>query len=117
MLMKLFTILFIIHNSESYFIKNQNQPICANCKFYIPNKNECSNFGTIDIITNEHNYEQALDVRKDNKKCGEDGIFFKKNYFKFITIPYYFFVENRVLSLLCSSVLIPYIGLILFIIK
>jgi hypothetical protein len=72
---------------------------------------------TIDIITNEHNYEQALDVRKDNKKCGEDAIFFKKNYFKFITIPYYFFVENRVLSLLCSSVLIPYIGLILFIIK
>ena len=115
--MKILHIIFIIkiYKSESYFI--QNKPICANCKFFIPNKNECSNFGTIDIITNEHNYEQALAVRKDNKKCGEDGIFFKKNYYKFITIPYYFFVENRVLSLLCSSVLLPYIGLILFIIK
>ena len=90
-------IIFIIkiHNVELYFIKNQNKPICANCKFYIPTNNKCSNFGEINIITNEHIYEEAIIVRNDDNKCGEDAIFFKENYFKFITIPYYGIVENK----------------------
>ena len=90
-------IIFIIkiHNVEPYFIKNQNKPLCANCKFYIPTNNECSKFGEINIITNEHIYEEAIIVRNDDNKCGEDAIFFKENYFKFITIPYYGIVENK----------------------
>jgi hypothetical protein len=55
---------------------------------------ECSKFGTIDIVTNECNYEKALNVRKDDHKCSEEAVFFKRNYFKFITVPYYFLVEN-----------------------
>jgi hypothetical protein len=90
-------IIFIIkiHNVEFYFIKNQNKPICANCKFYIPINNECSKFGEVDIITNEHIYEEAIIVRNDDNKCGEDAVFFKQNYFKFITIPYYGILENK----------------------
>jgi len=90
-------IIFInkINNVELYFIKNQNKPICANCKFYIQTNNKCSNFGEINIITNEHNYEEAIIVRKDDNKCGEDAIFFKQNYFKFITILYYDIVEYK----------------------
>ena len=90
-------IIFInkIKNVELYFIKNQNKPICANCKFYIPTNNKCSKFGEINIITNEHVYEEAIIVRNDDNKCGEDAIFFKQNYFKFITIPYYGIVENK----------------------
>jgi hypothetical protein len=92
----LYYIIFInkIKNVELYFIKNQNKLICANCKFYIPT-NKCSKFGEINIITNEHNYEEAIIVRNDDNKCGEDAIFFKQNYFKFITIPYYGIVENK----------------------
>lgn len=54
--MKLFTIIFIIniHKAKLYFIQNKNKPICANCKFFIPNKNECSKFKIIDIVTNEY---------------------------------------------------------------
>ena len=68
---------------------------------------ECSKFGTIDIITNEHNYEQALAVRKDDNKCGEEAVFFKRNYFKFITVPYYFLVENSILVILPSIFILP----------
>lgn len=105
-----------IYNIESYFIQNQNKPICANCKFFIPNKNECSKFGTIDIVTNECNYEKALNVRKDDDKCGEDAIFFKRNYFKFITVPYYFLVEYNYLVLLSSIFILPTL-FVCFIIK
>jgi hypothetical protein len=90
-------IIFInkIKNVELYFIKNQNKPICANCKYFIPINNKCSKFGEINIITNDYMYEEALIVRNNDDKCGEDAIFFKENYFKFITIPYYGIVENK----------------------
>jgi hypothetical protein len=83
-----------IHRVELYFIQNQNKPICANCKFFIANKNECSKFGDVDIITGKYSYEHASSVRNDEDKCGEYAIFFRKNYFKFITIPYYFVLED-----------------------
>jgi hypothetical protein len=83
-----------IHRVELYFIQNQNKPICANCKFFIANKNECSQFGDVDIITGKYSYEPASSVRNDEDKCGEYAIFFKTNYFKFITIPYYFLLED-----------------------
>jgi hypothetical protein len=107
---RLHYIIFIIKilNIEPYFIKNQNKPICANCKFYIPTNNECSNFGEIDIITNEYIYEEAIIVRNDDNKCGEDAIFFKKNYFKFITIPYYGILEYKdAINLLLNICVIP----------
>jgi hypothetical protein len=90
-------ILFIIkiESVELYFIKNQNKPICANCKFYIPTNSKCSKFGEINIITNECRYEDANIVRMYENKCGEDAVFFKQNYFKFITIPYYSIIENK----------------------
>ena len=103
-------IIFIIkiHNVELYFIKNQNKPICANCKFYIPTNNECSKFGEIDIITNDYIYEKAIIVRNDDNKCGEDAIFFKQNYFKFITIPYYSILEYKdAINLLLNIAVIP----------
>lgn len=97
--MKLIHLFFIIHNVEFYFIQNQNKLICANCKFFIPNKNECSKFGDIDIVTNEYKYEDAMIIRKDDTKCGDDAVFFKQNYFKFITVPY--------LVLLSSIIILP----------
>jgi len=90
---------------ELYFIKNQNKLICSNCKFFIPTNNECSNFGEIDIITNDYNYEKAMNVRKDDNKCGEDAIFFKPNYFKFITVPYFFIVEHKDIIIFFSSII------------
>jgi hypothetical protein len=94
-----------IENVELYFIKNQNKLICANCKFYIPINNKCSKFGEINIITNECRYEDAIIVRMDENKCGEDAVFFKQNYFKFITIPYYGILENKdTINLLLTAI-------------
>jgi len=98
-----------IHRVELYFIQNQNKPICANCKFFIANKNECSKFGDVDIITGKYSYEPASSVRNDEDKCGEYAIFFRKNYFKFITIPYYFVLKNSSYFLIVPFAFLPFI--------
>ena len=104
-------ILFIIniHKVESCLIKNQYKPICGNCKFFIPNKNECRKFGDVDIITGEYTYETATSVRNDEDKCGEYAILFKKNNFKFITIPYYFLLEHGIIIFILSYNFFPLI--------
>lgn len=98
-----------IHNVEPYFIQNKNKPICSNCKFFISNKNECSQFGDVNIITGEYSYEKASSVRNDEDKCGEYAIFFKTNYFKFITIPYYYILENKQFFSIIFACALPYI--------
>jgi hypothetical protein len=98
-----------IHNVKLSFIQNQYKPLCANCKFFIPNKNECRKFGDIDIITGKYSYEQAISVRNDNDKCGEYAFFFQKNDFKFITIPYYFLLENSSLFFSLTYGFLPFI--------
>jgi hypothetical protein len=97
-----------IPNVELYLLQNQNKKICADCKFFISNKNECSKFGDVDIITGKHNYEPAIKVRNDNYKCGEDAIFFKKNYFKFISITFNFLLENNLSVLLFTFTIFYY---------
>ena len=101
--------LISIYKVESYLIQNQNKLTCANCKYFIPNKNECSKFGDIDIITGKYTYEPAINVRNDEDKCGEYAIFYKKNNFKFISIPYYFLLENSKIIILLSSCYLPII--------
>ena len=94
---------------EPYLLENHNKKICANCKFFISNKNECSKFGDVDMITGKYDYEDAIEVRNDNDKCGEDAIFFKKNYFKFISIPFDFLLENNKLIFLLGYITFPFI--------
>jgi len=104
-------ILFIIniHKVELCFIQNKHKPICGNCKFFIPNKNECRKFGDMNIITGKYTYESAVSVRNDEDKCGEYAILFKKNNFKFITIPYYFILENGTIISQISYTFLPFI--------
>ena len=82
------------HKVELHFIQNQNKPICANCKFFISNKNQCSKFGNMDLVSGKYNYEDANIVRNDENKCGEFAKFFEKNHFTFITVPYNYLLEN-----------------------
>ena len=112
----LYYIFFItyINKVDLYFIQNENKQICANCKFFISNKNECRKFGDINIITGKYTYESAKNVRNDEDKCGEYAIFFKQNNFKFITIPYDFMLENRLIIFLLSYNFLPIIFYILW---
>ena len=100
----------------SFFSRNcyslidiQSRKICANCKFFIANKNECSKFGDVNIITGDHKYNKAIDVRNDESKCGEDAIFFKKNNFKFLTVPYKYAMDNGIQLFVISSYILLWI--------
>ena len=103
--MKYIICIFItaIPNVELYLLPIQDKKICANCKFFISDKKECSKFGDIDIITGKYDYEDAKSVRNNESKCGEDAIFFIENYFKILDIPFKFLLEN---SNLCFNFVI-----------
>lgn len=108
-LMKFYVIsifLITIKNINPHYIQNQNKKICANCKFFIKNKNECNKFGKIDMITGDYEYEKAISVREDENKCGNDGIFFEKNYVKYISIPFNFLFDNFLLIFFISYIII-----------
>jgi len=90
----IYIFIIFIPNVKLYLLQNHNKKICADCKFFIPNGNKCSKFGDLDIISGKHNFENAIIVRNDENKCGEDAIFFKNNNFKFMSIIFDFLVKN-----------------------
>jgi hypothetical protein len=72
------------------FIKNQNNPLCKNCKHYIPptkhTPGKCSLFGEQNLETGEIEYMKAIECRKDfaignaipfAKTCGAQGIYYE----------------------------------------
>lgn len=102
-----------IPNLDSHLLPIQNKKICANCKFFISNKKECSKFGDIDIITGKYDYENASSVRNDEDKCGEDAIFFKNNNFKIISIPFEFLLKNSKLFFSSLNAVFPLVILVI----
>jgi len=64
--------------------------LCINCKHFIADRKECAIFGETDLVTGEIDYSFASSARSNDKKCGEDAMYFVENEYKFITIPYYF---------------------------
>lgn len=101
----IFIFIITINKVDLYFIQNQNKKICANCKFFIQDRDECSKFGKIDIITGDYDYKKAIIIREDETKCGTDAIFFKQNYFKFISI-FLNFIYNNLLLIIIIDYLI-----------
>jgi hypothetical protein len=85
------------------------QKTCSNCKYFNPNNNECRKIGEIDIITGKITNERASTVRYDEKKCGKEGKYFEKNYFKLATIPYYFTLKYGKFILSISYGFLPLI--------
>lgn len=102
-----------IPNLDSHLLPIQNKKICANCKFFISSKKECSKFGDVDIITGKYDYENATIVRNDEDKCGEDAIFFKNNNFKIITIPFEFLLKNSKLFFSSLNAGFPFVILVI----
>lgn len=103
-----------IPNVELHLLPIQNKKICANCKFFISNKKECSKFGDVDIITGKYDYEDAISVRNNEDKCGEDAIFFKNNYFKIISISFEFLFLYRKLIYSLSNLVFTFVILLIF---
>jgi len=78
--------------------------ICKDCKHYIGDNIECRKYGDTNLITGKVTYDSARSVRENEKKCGENAIYFEENKFKIITVPYYFLKDNS--ALLISTGLI-----------
>jgi len=68
--------------------------ICRDCKYFIGDELECGKFGDQNIVSGKVSYPSARSVREDLKQCGENAIYFEKNHFKILTVPYYFLKSN-----------------------
>ena len=114
------SILFFFLNDSTHGVRltSNHLPytkLCKDCKYFIADDKTCAQFGSIDLIDGARSYENARDIRLDNEKCGKDAVFFKKNKYKYVTVPYYFVKGNlfvlTVISLyLCLSYLLFFIG-------
>lgn len=47
----------------------------------------------MDVVSGDYVYEKAIDVRKDDEKCGKEAIFFEKNDWKLISASFAFLSE------------------------
>jgi len=83
-------LLFVRPIESSRITASDNKKLCRDCKHFIENNRECSLFGDTNIVTGKKNYERAIDVRRNNNECGENAIYFEKNNYRLITVPYYF---------------------------
>jgi hypothetical protein len=59
-------------------IRNLEFPVCANCLHYIPpppfiTEATCKKFGKINVVSGVIDYDIAILVRGDEKKCGMKG--------------------------------------------
>jgi hypothetical protein len=70
------------------FIRNSKLPTCSSCIFYKENlinkKKEllCTKFGVKNIISGSITYNNVLESRLDNDKCGEKGEHYIEKYTK-----------------------------------
>jgi hypothetical protein len=74
-------LLMLISLSLSYplspDVKNAYIPACVHCIHHKIENNECMKFGSKDIVTDNVIYEDARDCRRDEKKCGYNGLYFE----------------------------------------
>lgn len=103
---KLFRLLFNISQINSSLIETKKT--CSNCKFYIRNTKECSKLAKIDIVTGKKDYNYAITIRNNENNCGKEAKYFEKNYFKFITVPYYYILEHWQILTIIGVYTIPY---------
>jgi len=89
---KLYIFFMQIYLYKSLLIKNKKP--CSECKYFIYGNNECRKLENIDLITGKNINEKASIIRYDETKCGKEGKYFEQNYFKIITVPYYFILDN-----------------------
>ena len=95
--MKFLLYIFFIPLIHASFIQNQNKKVCANCRFFIPNKNECKQSGEMNLITGKYSYNDAIDVRKNETMCGENAVLFEENKFAFLYTIYDYCVNQNLL--------------------
>ena len=76
------------------FIINSKNPICKNCVYFKPYKNDkkfydlgkCTNFGKMDIISGIIDYKYAYDCRTNDNLCSLNGTYYEERKYPNITL-------------------------------
>jgi hypothetical protein len=92
LLLNIFITAFSIETKQ--FIKNFNVPICKNCVYFRPYKNDvkfynlgkCTKFGKMDIISGIIEYNYAFNCRTSEDLCSFNGSFFEERKHSNITL-------------------------------
>uniref|UniRef100_A0A6C0LBT6 Uncharacterized protein n=1 Tax=viral metagenome TaxID=1070528 RepID=A0A6C0LBT6_9ZZZZ len=87
-----FLLISLLFLSYAYSARLTQKKLCRDCKHFIASEKQCALFGKPDLIVWKDNYDNAMNVREN--ECGEIAIYFEKNKFKFITVPYYSLKNN-----------------------
>ena len=98
-IMKFLYLSIILLFSYTYSTLLNNKKICKDCKYYIGDAQKCKYFSDINLVTGEKTYKYAELMRRYDDKCSEDAKYFEINKIKFITVPYYFWINYWQLSL------------------
>jgi hypothetical protein len=101
LLLYIFLTAFSIENKQ--FIKNYNVPICKNCVYFRPYKNDvnfydlgqCTKFGKMDIISGLIDYKYAFSCRNNENLCSFNGTLFEERKHPNITLS---IIQNELLN-------------------
>ena len=75
------------HIITKQYIRNTENPLCVNCVNFIPdqtcdpfdtlpddNFGKCKKFGELNLVTGGIEYDMAVNCRRDETKCGNNGL-------------------------------------------
>jgi hypothetical protein len=91
-LLLLFTTVFSVEKKQ--FIINSKVPICKNCVYFKPYKNDekiydlgkCTKFGKMDILSGIIEYNYAYNCRISNHLCSFKGTYYEERKHPNITL-------------------------------
>ena len=93
-LLLLYIFITVFSIGKNQFIKNLNVPICKNCVYFTPYKNDekffdlgkCTKFGKMDILSGIIEYKYAYNCRTDDNHCSLNGTYYEERKHENITL-------------------------------
>ena len=90
----LFTFTTVFSMEKKQFIINSKVPICKNCVYFKPYKNDekfydlgkCRKFGKIDIVSGIIEYKYAYNCRTSDNLCSFNGTYYEERKHPNITL-------------------------------
>ena len=90
----LFTFTTVFSMEKTQFIINSKVPICKNCVYFQPHKNDqsfydlgkCTKFGIMDILSGIIEYKYAANCRTNNNLCSFNGTYYEERKHPNITL-------------------------------
>lgn len=82
--------------------------ICKDCKFF--ENGLCKAKGDVKLVNGKITHNLAKYMREYD--CGKNAVYFEKNNYKIVTVPYYFVKENKGYIAIISATILYCIAMI-----